>query len=91
MGTQSATQRDQVIGALADRQHGVVARHQLLAAGQTPRVIRRAVEAGRLRLVFRGVYAVGHVALRREGWWMSVCSCRWCAVLACHRPSRTIR
>jgi very-short-patch-repair endonuclease len=76
MGTQSPTHRDRVVGGLADRQHGVVSRAQLLAAGQTPRVIRRAVEAGRLRLVFRGVYAVGHVALRCEGWWMA-------ALLAC--------
>ncbi len=65
-----------MVGALADRQHGVVTRGQLLAAGQTARVIDRAVDAGRLRPVFRGVYAVGHVALRREGWWMA-------ALLAC--------
>jgi very-short-patch-repair endonuclease len=90
MGTQGAARRDRVVGALADRQHGVVARQQLLAVGQTPRVIRRAVEAGRLRPVFRGVYAVGHVALRREGWWMA-------ALLACgpdaalsHRTAATL-
>jgi hypothetical protein len=76
MGTQGTKRRDQVVGALADRQHGVVSRGQLLAAGQTPRVIRRAVEAGRLRSVFRGVYAVGHIALRREGWWLA-------ALMAC--------
>jgi hypothetical protein len=36
--------------------------------------------AGRLRPVFRGVYAVGHAALRREGWWMA-------ALLACGEGS----
>ena len=82
MGTQSPTHRDRVVGGLADRQHGVVNREQLLAAGQTPRVIRRAVEAGRWRLVFRGVYAVGHLALRREGWWMA-------ALLACDEGAVT--
>jgi len=90
MGTQSPTHRDRVVGGFADRQHGVVSREQLLAAGQTPRVIRRAVDAGRLRPVFRGVYAFGHIALRREGWWMA-------ALLACgegaalsHRTAATI-
>jgi very-short-patch-repair endonuclease len=76
MGGQGANHRDRVVGTIADSQHGVVTRGQLLAAGQTARVIDRAVEAGRLRPVFRGVYAVGHVALRREGWWKA-------ALLAC--------
>jgi very-short-patch-repair endonuclease len=48
-----------------------VAYEQLLAAGWTPRMIRRAVQAGRLRPLFRGVFAVGHLALAREGWWMA--------------------
>jgi hypothetical protein len=65
-----------VAGALADRQHGVVARIQLLAAGLSSQVIGRAVRSGFLRPVFRGVYAVGHTALRREGWWTA-------ALLAC--------
>jgi very-short-patch-repair endonuclease len=34
-------------------------------------MISRAVQSGRLRPIFRGVYAVGHTALRREGWWMA--------------------
>jgi len=53
-------------------------------------MIGRAVRAGRLRPVFRGVYAPGHVALRREGWWMA-------ALLACgpgsalsHRSAATL-
>jgi very-short-patch-repair endonuclease len=76
MGTQSPTHRDHLVGALADAQHGVVSRKQLLAAGVGRRAITRGTGAGRLRPVFRGVYAVGHLALRREGWWMA-------ALLAC--------
>jgi len=90
MGGQSTNRRDEVVGELADSQHGVVSRAQLLAAGQSARVIDRGVEAGRLRPVFRGVYAVGHVALRREGWWLA-------ALLACgngatlsHRTAATL-
>jgi very-short-patch-repair endonuclease/predicted transcriptional regulator of viral defense system len=90
MRDESTTHRDRVLGALADRQHGVVARSQLLAAGLSSPAIGRAVEAGRLRPVFRGVYAVGHVALRREGWWLA-------ALLACgngatlsHRTAATL-
>jgi Transcriptional regulator, AbiEi antitoxin len=56
-----------LIGALADRQNGVVARAQLLALGASPDAIGRAVRSGLLRPIFRGVYAVGHTALRREG------------------------
>jgi very-short-patch-repair endonuclease len=76
MRVESANHRDQVVGGLADRQYGVVRREQLLAAGVGRGAIVRALDAGRLRPVFRGVYAVGHVALRREGWWMA-------ALLAC--------
>jgi hypothetical protein len=76
MRAQSANQRDRVVGDLADRQHGVVSREQLVARGLDRGAIVRGLEAGRLRPVFRGVYAVGHLALRREGWWMA-------ALLAC--------
>jgi very-short-patch-repair endonuclease len=75
MGTHIAT-RDGIVGRLADRQHGVVSYEQLVDAGLTARIIRRAVEARRLRPLFRGVFAVGHTALAREGWWMA-------ALLAC--------
>lgn len=62
-------QRDSVVGAVADRQYGVVSREQLLRAGLQTGQIKRAVHAGRLRPVFRGVYAVGHEAIGRHGWW----------------------
>jgi len=76
MRGKGANGRDRVAGRIADRQHGVVSREQLLGAGIGRSAIDRGLQAGRLRALFRGVYAVGHVALRREGWWMA-------AVLAC--------
>jgi very-short-patch-repair endonuclease len=64
------------IAALADRQHGVVARWQLIALGYTAREIDRRIEAGRLHSIHRGVYAVGRRKLTVRGRWMA-------AVLAC--------
>ncbi len=49
------------IARLAARQHGVVTRGQLLAAGLGARAIAHRVAAGRLHRLHRGVYAVGYV------------------------------
>lgn len=60
---------DAIIGALADRQHGCVARRQLVARGVTADQITRRITDGRLRPIHRGVYVVGHrvlPALARE-------------------------
>lgn len=62
--------------ALTQRQHGVVARRQLLALGYTSRAIEHRLKTGRLHPVRRGVYAVGREEFSREGEWMA-------AVLAC--------
>jgi hypothetical protein len=70
------TATDIEIGALADVQHGVVARRQLVALGVSDAAITRRVCGGRLRPLHRGVFAFGHRALRVEGRWMA-------AVLAC--------
>ena len=48
------------IAALATAQHGVVSRAQLRRAGFTTAGIDNGVKCGRLLLVHRGVYAVGH-------------------------------
>jgi len=61
---------------LAGRQHGIVARRQLLALGFNPREIEHRVARGRLHLVMRGVYAVGWPHLTQKRRWMA-------AVLAC--------
>jgi very-short-patch-repair endonuclease len=62
--------------ALAEQQHGIVARRQLLALGFNPREIEHRVRRGRLHFVMRGVYAVGWPRLTPKRRWMA-------AVLAC--------
>jgi hypothetical protein len=67
---------DANIAALASRQHGVVARRQLVAGGFAPASISRRLADGRLLHLHRGVYAVAHIALRAVGYQLA-------AVLAC--------
>jgi very-short-patch-repair endonuclease len=67
---------DRAVAALAERQHGVVARRQLGKLGLGAGAIRHRLAAGRLHRVHRGVYAVGHRRITGRGRWMA-------AVLAC--------
>jgi hypothetical protein len=59
-----------------ERQFGVASLGQLRGLGLGERGVRHRVPAGRLRRLYRGVYAVGHAQLGREGR-------RLAAVLAC--------
>jgi hypothetical protein len=67
---------DEQIARLAARQHGVVARRQLVAAGATEGAIRHRLAAKRLHPVHPKVYAVGHPRLLPYARYMA-------AVLAC--------
>ena len=53
---------DARIAAVAGRQHGTIARAQLFALGLSPAAIRLRIRHGRLHVVHRGVYLVGHTA-----------------------------
>ncbi len=64
------------LGRIAYRQHGVVTRRQLLAAGITVEEIRSRVRSGALIGEHRGVYRVGHRAPSIESRYLA-------AVLAC--------
>ena len=68
------SQADRAIGALAERQHGVVSRAQLLELGLKRGAITHRIDLGRLRPVDRGVYRIG--LLTTDGR-------RMAAVLAC--------
>ncbi|HSS05120.1 MAG TPA: DUF559 domain-containing protein [Solirubrobacterales bacterium] len=61
---------------LAARQHGIVARRQLLELGYGEEAIEHRLARGRLHAVMRGVYAVGWPGMSAERRWMA-------AVLAC--------
>jgi hypothetical protein len=60
-----------VIRELAERQHGVVARRQLLECGLGERVNQVRSEAGVLIPIFQGVFALGHDRIGRRGRWMA--------------------
>ncbi len=49
----------------------MVTRRQLLDAGLTSKMVERRTETGHLLRLHRGVYAVGHAQLRREGRWLA--------------------
>jgi very-short-patch-repair endonuclease len=54
---------DTAIATLAARQHGYVARPQLLALGLSADALRHRVRSGHLLGVYSGVYAVGYVPM----------------------------
>jgi very-short-patch-repair endonuclease len=70
------TPLDVRLAQVAGRQYGVVSRRQLLAMGFDRGGIERRLDAGRLHRLHRGVYAVGHTIVNRDGRYLA-------AVLAC--------
>jgi hypothetical protein len=67
---------DAKLAELAERQHGVVSRAQLVKIGVSPRTVEAWARRGRLHRIHRGVFAVGRRRLTQHGHWLA-------AVLAC--------
>src|ERR671911_1517622 len=69
VGVNSFRQRrtDEQIARIASRQGGVISRRQLVRLGLTAEEIKYRVRTGRLRPIYRGVYAVGHDAIAVRG------------------------
>src|SRR5829696_2872173 len=79
---------DEVIHTLAEVQHGIVSRGQLLGEGVGKQAVKHRVKLGRLRPIHRGVYLVGPGTPTREGRWMAaVLACGEGAILS-HRAAR---
>jgi very-short-patch-repair endonuclease len=88
MGPENVRSAD--IWALAARQHGVVSRRQLVAAGLNDDAISHRCSTGRLYRVRSGIYAVGRPGLAREGELMAAAlACGPGAVLS-HRAAAEI-
>lgn len=81
---------DRAIARIAEQQHGVITKAQLADAGVDKSGVSRRVRAGRLHLIQRGAYAVGHGHLSREGRWLAaVLTCGPRAVLS-HRDAAAL-
>src|SRR5262249_8997542 len=81
---------DQRLAALAEKQHGVVARRQLIAIGIRDKMLLDRVRRGRLVRLSRGVYAVGHRHLRREGQWRAAVLAAGRGAVLSHRDAAAL-
>jgi very-short-patch-repair endonuclease len=86
-GKSSSREKDRALGELAKRQHGVVARRQLLALGISERAIDGRMGRGQLHQVFRGVFVFGSRRIGRKGRWMAAVLAAGEAAVLSHRSA----
>ncbi len=79
----------ETITSFASRQHGIVARRQLLAAGIGASAIQYRVRQGRLRPLHRGVYQVGPVPSPHAHEMAAVLACGPTAIVS-HRSAAVL-
>lgn len=81
---------DAAVASLAEGQHGVVARGQLLELGFGEDAVDHRLATGRLYAVTRGVYAVGHRVLSPRGGWMAAVLSSGSGAVLSHRSAAAL-
>jgi very-short-patch-repair endonuclease len=81
---------DLEIAAVAERQHGVVTRGQLVSLGLGREAIGRRLRAGRLHRLYPAVYAVGHRVLSQRGRWMAAVLARGPGAVLSHQSAAAL-
>lgn len=75
---------------MATRQHGVVARRQLLALGFDEDGIKLRLDSGRLQALHGEVYAVGHSRISQHGRWLAAVLAYGDTALLSHRSAAAL-
>jgi very-short-patch-repair endonuclease/predicted transcriptional regulator of viral defense system len=78
------------VAALAARQHGVVTRSQLASLGLSDAAIDHRIARAGLHRIHRGVFAVGHRAITREGAWMAAVLAAGPGAVLSHRSAAAL-
>jgi very-short-patch-repair endonuclease len=81
---------DDRIGRLAEGQHGVVSRRQLIEMGVDRGAVEDRISRGQLRRVQWGVYAVGHRPASRESRWIAAVLSAGPAAVLSHRSAGSL-
>lgn len=68
---ESAAEIDRAVATLAGRQHGMIARRQLLDLGMTESMVKTRLRHGSLHRFHHGVFACGHRSITTESRWMA--------------------
>jgi hypothetical protein len=79
--------RERGIAEIGRRQKGVAGRWQLVELGFTRNEIATRLACGRLHEIYRGVYAIGHRGLGRDGWLMAAVLAGGPEALLSHRAA----
>jgi len=83
----TARSKDRAVAQVAKRQHGVVARWQLLELGLGRVAIVERLQHGHLHKIHRGVYVVGARRISRKGRWMAAALAGGLGTVLSHRSA----